>query len=202
MQITEPSVQPKKKPGRKPKGYGKPKQQGNETTVKVTGGTFHVYKDEVTRVPFNETPEQRRLRLLAELAELNQVAPPSPDNLGPNYWTMPHGTLKTLCISKGIVDRTGTREGMIAAIQTEDMKLGLQPHPRENEQRETGLRTNNTPVYAEPQNRDSTRIVDSEGNCYAMVYRVARMLDGKPILANMDGNARKIVAALNEGRVV
>lgn len=181
MTVTEPSVQPKKR--------GRPK--GSKNTPKA----------EVKPAPHDESPEQRRARLLAELAELEGGRPSSSGGpLGPNYWSMNHSALKALCVSKAIIDRTGTKEGMIQQLQAEDAKSGLQPHPRENEQVMSGLRAGNTLVHAEPQNRDSTRIIDQDGNQLAMVYRVVRQVNGQPVLADMEGNARKIVAALNEGR--
>lgn len=187
MTVIEPSVQRKtKSPGRKPR------KAGGAQVASVT--VVH----EATAA---ETPEQRRARLMAELAELNRQEPQKAAGpIGPNYWAMNHNTLKTLCISKSIIDRTGTQEGMVIAMQNDDLRQGLQPHPRENENAMKGIRSGNTPVHAEPHTRDAIRIIDTEGNQYAMVYRIARMIGGNPILADMDGNARKIVAALNEGR--
>lgn len=187
MTVTEPSVQTKKKPGRKPKASAPP-----QSPVMPVGSTD---------VNDGDSIEQRRARLLAELAEINAAAPQSSTPLGPNYWAMNHSTLKTLCVSKSIVDRTGTKEGMISLMQNEDMKLGLAPHPKENTTAMTGLRAGNTPVHVEPHTRDAVRIIDSDGNEYAIVKRIGRMINGQPVLLDMAGNARMIAAALNEGRL-
>ena len=178
----EPSVQPKKKPGRKPKASVPPTTDTAENSPIVNGG---------------ESVEQRRARLLAELADLS---PQNAGPLGPNYWAMSHSALKALCISKGIVDRTGAIEGMVTSLQADDMNNGVQPHPRENENVMSGIQAGRTPVHAEPHTRDAVRIIDADGNEYAVVKRIGKMVNGNPILLDMQGNAKKIVAALNEGR--
>jgi len=208
MTVTEPSVQfPKKRMGRPKGSKNKPKDWRDSPAIMSAPPEIEALANktaaDIERIakqlqPVHETPDQKRARLLAELAEL---APQSSAPVGPNYWTMTHNTLKALCVSKSIIDRTGTKEGMVGALQAEDMKAGLQPHPRENEQALSGLRPSNTPVHAEPQNRDSMRIIDADGNQYAMVYRIGRNVNGTPVIMDMEGNARKIVAALNEGRI-
>src|SRR5688572_2443800 len=188
--VTEPSVQTKKKPGRPRKA-----QPNNHKALSNLASTVYA----------TETPDQRRARLLAELAELDGAAgqPKGKSNLplGPNYWTMGHSTLKTLCISNEIVDRTGTREGMIQQLQARDAVKGMQPHPKENEQAQAGIRAGTTPVHAETHTRDATRIIDADGNELALVYRVGRNINGQPVLNDFENNIRKVVAALNEGRL-
>lgn len=189
MTVVEPSVQPKKKGCPK----GKPRQSKVHTTTVLAAPTTTIS---------NETPEQRRARLLQELAEVNQqVAPASSQPTGPNYWAMSHNDLKKALIGRSMIDRSGTREGMVGMLQADDMKAGLQPHPRENENAMSGLRAGNTQVHVEPHTRDAVRIIDQDGNQYATVHRIGKMINGNPVLLDMEGNARKIAAVLNEGRL-
>ena len=199
--MTEPSVQPLppmvdlpvKRKGGRPKG--------SVNKMKYAPAKERIESSEPPKP--TETPEQRRANLLLELAALNQSAP-AQSNLpsGPNYWSMNHTQLKTLCVSRGILDRTGQREPMIQQLQNDDLKQGLQPHMPDSGPRVlAGLQPGNTPVHAEPNTADSIRIIDADGNEYAMVYRVGKRIMGNPVVMDMEGNARKIVAALNQGRM-
>jgi hypothetical protein len=146
----------------------------------------------------SETIEQKRARVMRELAEVNAESPTTA-NVGPNYWTMGHGKLKTECVSRGILDRTGTLESMIGLLQAEDMKQGLMPHPRENEDSMTGLRANKTNVAIVPNTRDSVRVVDTDGNQHALFYRIGRNIGGQPVIMDMQANAERYVNATNGG---
>lgn len=151
----------------------------------------------------NETPEQKRTRLLAELASLATTpgAPTVP--VGPNYWTMPHGRLKTELITRGILERTGTREAMISALQGEDAKRGLTPCPMEQAQTLDGtqFRTRGK-VYPETKNEAATVVRDAEGHVYATFYKITKyvgQLKDQPVFTDMEENAQLCCDALNGG---
>jgi hypothetical protein len=81
------------------------------------------------------------------------------------------------------------------------MKQGLQPHPKENVTAMSGLRAGNTPLTVAEHTRDCKRVIDADGNVYAHVFRIGRMVNGQPVLLDMNGNAEKIADALNGGRL-
>jgi hypothetical protein len=140
-----------------------------------------------------ETDEQKRARLLAELAAL---APEKQNGkastYGPNYWAMSYSRLKAMLIERAIINRVGTVESMVSDLQADDSKRGVTPHP----QAKFHVHPPNIPMTTlkvKPNNHNSAIIEDVHGNKIATIYRIANTSrDG---ILDMHGYADMMVEA-------
>jgi hypothetical protein len=157
----------------------------------------------------NETDEEKRARLLAELSELT----PTAVEMGPNYAGMAQNELKTRCVANGLIVRaTGPdqdiRSMMIAALQQADLASGKSPY------RPPEVEVVEVPRKAIPMDcrvmkwsggqqqpggptRDCHIITDKEGVVIARVMGQGRDKNGRMVRLDMDYNAERMIAGLN-----
>ncbi len=190
---------PQPQPLQPPPVYGQP--EGNQ------GEPPPLIMDQGNIMPTPDPNAVMREQLLKQLAQLDgamglQSTRPT---FGPNYRGMSHTMVKTLCVSAGIIDRTGTMESMVTLLQGKDRQMGLAPFPEAQQVAPVQTTQLTRPIQMSRLNTvgapisGAIHIQDAQGRRFASVYLSGGTENGQAITLDMETHARRIVDLFNAG---
>lgn len=150
----------------------------------------------------NETDDQKRARLLAELSRLD----PSPGGgqaIGSDFYAMSVDQLRMSALSQGVQISNVPHDRLILIMQQREAAMGLKPvsRPGGNGIKATGAFGPSGRCSVVPHTRDVCYLKDERGNVLAKVQRIGQWLKGQPVILDMERNAQFLATAFNSANL-